>query len=667
MADISLLFDVAGGGSLSGESGKRIQEQLQGIVSEINNKPLEVKIKADQKSLDAFQSQVANIAKQFKDGVSPFGNTASSGMAAGIAQITQRATAASGALHQMGMAIGASNISMLRNSLNSLGTEISASSIDTIVSAFTDLDFVITSITPEIQNLGKEGSRVLSLLIQGTNETGDTIQQRLRFNNKGKLLDDLSKIKIKLAEVKKEANAINSTKDTGLSDEFKKAKKAVREYYNALIQLPRLGLSDTIKFNDKTKTWSATESGYDAHVTQLNRVTTAYNNAQIASETFSTSEANGFNDYVTNQIDRYRIAVEDATRADTARSERLRSNVNITNSYSKTITQGKEALKKWSAAENSKHRNSRDAYQALEANVALAKEAKAAYDDGSITLEEYTGKINTLKTSLRDTEAIVKQNGDATRTLGERFAELGKKFASWLSVSQIIMAAYRAVRQMVSAVIELDTAMTELKKVTDESDATYNKFLENAASRAKKLGASLSDVVTASADFARLGFSIDQAEKLADAAIVYKNVGDGIEDITEASESLISTLQAFGDEVSADDVMSIVDKFNEVGNNYAISSEGIGEALLRSAAAMNAANNTLDETIALATAANTIIQNPETVGTALKTVSMYLRAAKTEAEEAGESTEGMANSVSELRGEILALTGNKVDIQIDED
>ena len=52
--------------------------------------------------------------------------------------------------------------------------------------------------------------------------------------------------------------------------------------------------------------------------------------------------------------------------------------------------------------------------------------------------------------------------------------------------------------------------------------------------------------------------------------------------------------------------------------------------------------------------------------TALKTVSMYLRAAKTDAEEAGESTDGMANSVSELREELLALTGNKVDIQINE-
>ena len=46
---------------------------------------------------------------------------------------------------------------------------------------------------------------------------------------------------------------------------------------------------------------------------------------------------------------------------------------------------------------------------------------------------------------------------------------------------------------------------------------------------------------------------------------------------------------------------------------------------------------------------------------------MYLRAAKTEAEEAGEGTDGMANSVSELREELLALTGNKVDIQSDDD
>ena len=46
---------------------------------------------------------------------------------------------------------------------------------------------------------------------------------------------------------------------------------------------------------------------------------------------------------------------------------------------------------------------------------------------------------------------------------------------------------------------------------------------------------------------------------------------------------------------------------------------------------------------------------------------MYLRSTKTELEAAGESTEGMADSISKLREELLALTHGKVDIQLDED
>ena len=331
--------------------------------------------------------------------------------------------------------------------------------------------------------------------------------------------------------------------------------------------------------------------------------------------------------------------------------------------YYTTLNQCESALSRFTAAKNSS--KSSGAYQAIENEVAALKSAFTMYQNGSMSVDAFSQKVASANTVLASSTATIKANGDATKTLGERMGGLASKFTSWLTVSQAIMYSIQAIRKMVTASIELDTAMTELKKVTDESDSTYNKFLDNASTRATKLGASLSDVVTATADFARLGYNIEDAEKLSDAATIYKNVGDGIEDISQASESIIATMQAFG--ISANDAMSIVDKFNEVGNNYAISSEGVGEALLRSAAAMSAANNTLDETIALATAANTIVQNPESVGTTLKTVSMYLRAAKTEAEEAGESTDGMASSVSELRDEILALTGNKVDIQLDDD
>jgi TP901 family phage tail tape measure protein len=110
--------------------------------------------------------------------------------------------------------------------------------------------------------------------------------------------------------------------------------------------------------------------------------------------------------------------------------------------------------------------------------------------------------------------------------------------------------------------------------------------------------------------------------------------------------------------------MRIVDKFNEVGNNFAISSGGIGSALERSASSLSAANNSLDQSIALITAANTVVQDPEAVGTAFKTISMRIRGAKTELEEAGLETDGMAESTAKLRQEIQALSG--VDIMQDE-
>ena len=110
--------------------------------------------------------------------------------------------------------------------------------------------------------------------------------------------------------------------------------------------------------------------------------------------------------------------------------------------------------------------------------------------------------------------------------------------------------------------------------------------------------------------------------------------------------------------------MEIIDKFNEVANHYASSAGDIGEIVKRSAAAMKVANSTLDETIALGVTANEVLQDSDVVGTALKTMSMRLRSSKSDLEQAGEDTEGMADSVSKLRKEILALSG--VDIMLDE-
>lgn len=158
---------------------------------------------------------------------------------------------------------------------------------------------------------------------------------------------------------------------------------------------------------------------------------------------------------------------------------------------------------------------------------------------------------------------------------------------------------------------------------------------------------------------------MSESADMAKTAIVYKNVADGLDTVEAATDSIISTMKAFG--IESKDTMGIIDRFNEVGNNFAITSAGIGDALQRSASALYAGGNTIDESIALVTAANSVIQNPEQVGTALKTLTLRLRGAKVELEEAGLETENMAESTSTLQKKLKALTHGKVDIMLDAD
>lgn len=278
------------------------------------------------------------------------------------------------------------------------------------------------------------------------------------------------------------------------------------------------------------------------------------------------------------------------------------------NLISKAVT----AQNDYTKAQKSSNDSSKKAYNNIVEMKSAIPSLISQFDNKEITLDEFSKQVSAMGVSFSEYDSTIKSNGDATKTWSDRVRDATHNLSGLFSASQLVMYGVTGIKKMVSETIELDSAMTELKKVTDESDSTYDKFLSKAADRAVSTGAELTDVVTATADFARLGYTIDEASSLADAATIYKNVGDGLSDVSEASESIISTMQAFG--VEATDAMSIVDKFNEVGNNFAISSSGIGEALQRSASSLSAAGNTIDESIALVTAANEVVQNPETVG-----------------------------------------------------
>ena len=304
-------------------------------------------------------------------------------------------------------------------------------------------------------------------------------------------------------------------------------------------------------------------------------------------------------------------------------------------------------------------------HKLLNENSKMSSEAKAkikAYyaeiesGNPSMSLDKIHGEI--LKIYNAEVEA-----GRAGKSMWSAIKEkawygAASAIGTYFGVNDI----FRYGREIADTVIQLDTATTELRKVSDATDQRLVTNFKNSAKTAKQLGSTISDVISATADWSRMGYDIDQAEELARVSTLYKNVGDGI-DIETANNSLISTLQGF--QLDASQAESIIDKFNEVANNYAIDSAGIGEALQRSAASFNAANTDLSKSIALITATNEVVQDPDSVGTLWKTMSARIRGAETELSELNEETDEYTKTTSKLRDLIKSLTG--FDIMADED
>lgn len=276
------------------------------------------------------------------------------------------------------------------------------------------------------------------------------------------------------------------------------------------------------------------------------------------------------------------------------------------------------------------------------------RKLKYTYTDGFMAMSDVTTKFKVQASGL-------------TRVFDELKQKVGDLITYWTANLLNPYDLLVPLRSAVSNVIDLNTEFTDLAKVSDASiRQLYNDF-DDFSTIAKDVGGTITDTISATADWSRNGYGLPDSEELARVALIYKNVGDGI-DIDAANESLISTLRGF--RLEAEDAMHIIDVFNEVSNNEAISSSGIGEALQRSAASFNAANTSLEKSVALITATNSVLQDTSKTGNMWRTVSARLRGAETELKEMGEDTDGLVKSTSKLRELVKGITG--FDIMVDE-
>lgn len=303
----------------------------------------------------------------------------------------------------------------------------------------------------------------------------------------------------------------------------------------------------------------------------------------------------------TVEVDRYTKEIQELI----ANYERLSGpNASVLGSTQLSAGAGTDAIKK----------ELTDVVMATTQGKASIKSFNAETNTLTYTLRTGKGEFTQYTASVRQADgALVSVRGTTTKAMGV-FEALGQKIKQYSYYFTGSMMFYRViawVREGITAVKEIDSALTELKKVTDETEESYGRFLDTAAKTASKVGSTIKDVVSSTADWARLGYSMEDAHQMAESTQVLMNVSE-FDDVSKATDSLISSIQAF--KYTAEESMGVVDILNTIGNNYAISTADLATSLTKSSGSLVAANGTLEEAVALTATANTIIQDADVVG-----------------------------------------------------
>ena len=225
--------------------------------------------------------------------------------------------------------------------------------------------------------------------------------------------------------------------------------------------------------------------------------------------------------------------------------------------------------------------------------------------NNQMDLRKWTTQFSAFKSEVKAAGANVQSLNDVLK------ANAGKVL-EWITATTVLFRAFGLLKTGVTNVIALDTAMIDLRKTTTATNGEYEKFYRTANDTARALGSTTEAVISQTAEWSRLGYSLKEASELAKNSSVFAAVSPGM-DQAVATDGLVSIIKAF--DIDVDDAMDgIISKVNAVGNAFAVSNSDIVEALQRSSSAMAAANNTFDETVALATAAIEITRDASSVG-----------------------------------------------------
>ncbi|WP_252241681.1 phage tail tape measure protein [Clostridium sp. ZBS18] len=235
----------------------------------------------------------------------------------------------------------------------------------------------------------------------------------------------------------------------------------------------------------------------------------------------------------------------------------------------------------------------------------------------NISLKGLKSEISNVKIGIREISEQAKQS----EGILSRFSHSLQNVGIYFNGNDIFRFFMNGAKNAVNYIVDVENSMINLRRVVDMTDESANNFQNNMHKLSIDLASSNKDTIETVANFSKLGYSLEEASSLGEVTTKF-NLAADINDINLATTSLIATLKGFG--LEASEAGKVTDQINESSNRYAVTAKDIDTILAKSSSTLGTFNNSLEESIALGTSANEIMQNSDTVGQALKSIAPRL-------------------------------------------
>lgn len=245
-------------------------------------------------------------------------------------------------------------------------------------------------------------------------------------------------------------------------------------------------------------------------------------------------------------------------------------------------------------------------FDAIENDVKQASAALenlySSWKSGAISDQEFVAGVKDASGSLKNLRANYAQTRNetdkltnSTNVLGDTFGHIVGKITVWQVVNTAVAKVKRSFTEAIDTMKQVDTEMTAIQKVTGNTAAEMEKLGNTAYEAASKYGVAVTDYLESVGTFAKAGYK-DMSEDMAELATKTQLVGDVTADI--ANQFILSADAAYQMQGNVTALNTVLDKANEIENNYATSIQKMAEGFPIVANVASMANMSIDELMA---------------------------------------------------------------------